>query len=174
MYKYMYAMHVYNIYKYIYIYIYVCLYIYMYLKYNIYMYIYIYKYIKHIFVYLMSVYVCVCVCVHVCVYQRTTNLNNNFLTVKQEHCICYYISMFNKNNMFLSKAAFSSCFRVKTLWKVQKKTIEEKLVEGPLWANFRLSTVTEFCSIHFPFIYLKSLSTTCALLTFFQRFQNIL
>ena len=47
----------------------------------------------------MCVCVCVCVCVCACLYQRTANLNNDFLTVKQEDCICYYIIMFNKNKI---------------------------------------------------------------------------
>ena len=72
----------------------------MYIKYNN-----IYKYIKHIFIYLVCVCVfvcvcaCVCACVCVCVCQRTINLSNYFLTVKQEHCICYYINMFNKSKI---------------------------------------------------------------------------
>ena len=53
----------------------------------------------------------VCVYIHQQIYQRTTNLNNNFLTVKQ--------------------VVFLGCFK-KSHFEKRQKTLEEKPVDGSL------------------------------------------
>ena len=105
------------------LYIYVSTYLSLYLSLPLSLYL-IYTYIY------LYMHVYVCVYIHQQIYQRTTNLNNNFLTVKQ--------------------VIFQGCFK-KSHFEKCEKTLEEKPVDGSLWITFRLSTVTEFRSIHFHF-----------------------